>query len=255
MGSYQETAKTIREKVVRLIYKAQTCHIGSCMSCVDIAVVLYANLKPEDKVVWSKGWASALQYIIEDTDTTNFPKDPPSLTEFGSAGHGLPVAVGMAIAKKRAKEPGNVYCIMSDGEMDIGTTWESAKIASEEGLNNLVVLIDANGWQAMRKTNLKGLAEKWQAFGWRVIEGDGHNYESIEAIWEEDFTGISFGCLGGDHMPWATTGDESLKYSPLVYIGHTIKGKGVDFMENKMKFHYLNLTENEYQKAILQLTN
>ena len=238
MADYQKIATETRLKVLELIYKGQTSHIGSNFSVIDMAVVLYQNLKPEDEVIWSKGWASATKYILEDYDTTNFPEDPPSLLLTGSAGHGLPIGVGLALSKKRTKKSGTVYVIMSDGEMNCGTTWESALLASHHKLDNLVVLVDRNGLQAMGKTEdivkLEPLESKWDSFGWDKSVMDGHRYRGIDLAID-----MTNGVLG----------------RPSVVIFNTIKGKGVNFMENDNNYHYLQLTKEDYEAAVHQLSN
>jgi transketolase len=152
-------------------------------------------------------------------------------------GHGLPIGLGMALAKKFNKEKGRVFVLLSDGEMDCGTTWESALFASHNKLDNLVVLIDYNKLQAFGKTNevlnLEPLKEKWQSFGWQVKEIDGHNFAEIEnALAKNTFK----------------------EKKPSLLIAHTIKGKGVSFMENKIGWHYWSINKKDYEKAIAELT-
>ena len=155
-------------------------------------------------------------------------------------GLGLPGAVGLALAKKLKGEGGKVYCLMSDGEMQIGTTWESALIAAHHKLDNLIVIADNNGLQAMGKTdeilNIKPLKDKWINFGWSVTRTDGHDLERIEkSIFGEveEFTKLS--------------------QSPSIIIADTIKGKGVSFMENQNIFHYKAPSEEEYNLALKEL--
>lgn len=250
--NYKEIATEVRRKVLTMIHKAQTSHIGSNFSVIDLAVVLYENLKPEDKVIWSKGWSAATTYVllarqgvIPESDLDKFPNEPyiglaePSvkgvITAGGSMGHGLPVAVGMALGMKRSKEPGTVYCIMSDGEMDCGTTWESALVAAHHKLDNLVVLIDRNNWQAMGRTEdvvgLDPINNKWDAFGWFAAVVDGHDHELIKAAID-------------------TT---NMMDKPRVFVCKTIKGKGVSFMEDHLLFHYKYVDEDEYKRAMKEL--
>ena len=148
-------------------------------------------------------------------------------------GFGLPFGVGFALAKKLKKEKGKVFVLMSDGEMQTGTTWESSLIAAHNKLDNLFVVVDFNGLQAMGKVkeilNIEPLKDKWTAFGWEVREIDGHNFEDIE----KSLT--------------------SLSEKPIVVIAKTIKGKGVSFMEGNNLYHYKNLSEEEYKKALKEL--
>jgi transketolase len=260
--NYKKIAKEIRKKVLDMIYKAQTSHIGSNLSCIDILTVLYFGImKPEDKFILSKGWAAASVYAIL-TKKGYFPqrdlegyckinKKGKPVTPFiglishkakgvtcstGSMGHGLPIGVGMALAKKLNNKKGRIFVLMSDGEMDCGTTWESALFASHHRLDNLVVLIDYNKWQAFGRTNevlnLEPLKEKWISFGWAVKEIDGHNYSEIEKVLSK--------------LPFK-------KNQPSIIIAHTIKGKGVSFMENKLEWHYKPPTKEDYEKAIAEL--
>jgi len=140
------------------------------------------------------------------------------------------------LAKKIKKENGKVYVLMSDGEMDCGTTWESALLGAHHKLDNLVVIVDFNGLQAMGKVkdilNIEPLKDKWQAFGWQVREIDGHNFEEIEK---------------------ALTDSSSEKERPMVIIARTIKGKGVSFMEGENIWHYKAPSDEEYQKAMNEL--
>ena len=251
MVSYKEIANEIRKQVLTLVHKAGTSHIASNFSCVDIATVLYENLKPQDRVVWSKGWVAALIYVVlnkqgilTDEELAQFPNDPYfGLAETkvkgvevsgGAMGHGLPVAVGIALGKQRAKEDGVIYCIMSDGEMNEGTTWESALVAGHHKLDNLVIFIDINKWQAMGRTkdvlDLEPLDKKWEAFNWEVRRVDGHNYEQVEKALLEPGQG-----------------------KPLVILCDTVKGKGVSFFEDHLLYHYKHVDKTEYKKAMEEL--
>ena len=152
----------------------------------------------------------------------------------GSMGHGLPIGLGMALGAKRSGSKWKTYILMSDGEMDCGTTWESALIASHHQLDNLMVIVDCNRWQAIGRTeavlNLEPLTDKWRSFGWDVREIDGHNFEAIEKALS------------------APTREQ-----PVVVIANTIKGKGVSFMEDKVIYHYKNTSDEEYQRALEEL--
>jgi transketolase len=154
----------------------------------------------------------------------------------GSMGFGFPFGVGFAMAKKAKNEKGKVFVLMGDGEVAIGTTWESALIASHQKLDNLTVIIDANGLQAMGKVedvlNIEPLKEKWQAFGWNVIEIDGHNFDQIQKAFLQA---------------------EQTREKPSVIIAKTTKGKGVSFMENDNKWHYKAPSQEEYQQALKEL--
>lgn len=256
---YKQLAKEARIRILTMIHEASTSHIASNFSVVDLAVVIYENLKKDDEVVWSKGWAAASIYYflakqgkIPMEDLEKFGKEIDGKIPYlglaetsvhgvhvsaGSMGHGLPVAVGMALAKKRAGERGKIYCIMSDGELNEGTTWEAAMIAFQHRLNNLVVLIDANKWQAMGRTrdvlNVDPITA-FSGFGWATLRKDGHDHEAIEDA-----------LLGGKHE----------KGLPLVIVCDTIKGFGVSFFEDHLLYHYKHVDEKDYQKALKELEN
>ena len=245
-----------------MIYAAQTSHVGSCLSAIDILTVLYMgvvrnldkNLKEDrDRVIASKGWAAASMYyflaekgVIPKEDLETYCKPGSKYIGLaepyvrgieaagGAMGHGLPMGTGMAFGAKRAGEAWKTYVVMSDGEMDCGTTWECALIAAHHKLDNLTVIIDYNKWQAIGRTNeilnLEPLKDKWKAFGWEVLEIDGHNYRQIEDALRHE-----------------------VKDKPLAVIAHTLKGKGVSEMEDKIEWHYRNIPEDVYKRAIEEL--
>ena len=260
--NYKKIALEARKTALRLIYQAQVSHIGSNFSCIDILTVLYSianvdkDLKEDrDRIVISKGWVAAAIYallaekgIIPKEDLETYCKGGSKYIGLvepyvrgieaagGSMGFGLPFGVGFALAKKLKNEKGHVFILMSDGEMDIGTTWESALIATHHGLDNLVVVVDFNGLQAMGKVkeilNVEPLKDKWMAFGWEVLEIDGHNFKEIER---------------------ALISPPPHREKPIVIIAKTIKGKGVSFMEGENLWHYKAPSQEEYQKALKEL--
>lgn len=250
---YEKIAREVRRKALTMIHRAGTAHTASNFSVTDLAVVIYENLKPEDRVVWSKGWAAATTYvllarrgIIPESDLDLFPKAPYlNLVEYGvkgvettagSMGHGLPVALGIALGQKKAGTPGMVYCIMSDGEMNEGTTWESLMVASHHNLDNLTVFVDRNAWQAMGRTEevlkLEPIEDKWKVFGWDAYRVNGHDHLAIEK---------------------ALTIPTTVK--PKVVICDTIKGKGVSFMEDSLTFHYKVIDKSTYDSAMEELVD
>ena len=250
MKDYKQLAKEARIAILGMIHRAQTSHIASNFSCIDIATVLYENLKKEDKVVWSKGWAAASIYYFNakyglgpQEAVDQFPNEPYfGLAETtvrgvevngGSVGHGLGIAVGIAYAKKLKGEPGTVYCIMSDGELNEGSVWEAVMMAGHHKLDNLVAIIDKNGWQAMGKTEdvaKINIDKVFGGFGWLATNIDGHDYNLLEG----SFNYCTF------EYPW-------------VIIANTVKGKGVSFMENHLLYHYKNIDDETYQKALYEL--
>lgn len=252
VADYKTLALNARKKVLEMIHKAGTSHIASNFSVIDIATVLYENLKEGDEVVWSKGWAAATIYYflakqgkIPVEDLEKFPNHPylglaettvnGVLCNGGSVGHGSPIATGIALGKKRAGEKGTVYCIMSDGELNEGSVWESVMLASHHQLNNLVFVLDVNKWQAMGITsdvvNLEPIADRFFGFGWTAIRVPGHKFSEIE---------------------WAIT-EDFLSNRPRVIICDTVKGKGVSFMENHLTYHYKHVDEETYKQALAEL--
>lgn len=248
--TYRDQAKETRRETLKLIHKAQTSHAASNLSVADIATVLYENLKPSDEVIWSAGWKAATIYYflwkqgkITKEQLESFPNHPflglaettvPGvLCNGGSVGHGTAISVGMAYGKKLKGEDGVIYCILSDGELNEGTVWESAMLASHLKLDNLVFIIDKNGWQAMGKTeeviDMEPLNAKWEAFGFHTWRIDGHDHGSVELA-------IKF---------------KSDK--PRVIIAETMKGKGVSFMESHLLFHYKHITDEELERALIEL--
>ncbi len=253
MEAYSQIAKDARLKVLDLIYEAQSSHIGSNFSCIDILAVLFEKMDlDKDKFVLSAGWKAASLYYflwkkgrITEEQLNSYCKDgspfiglaepihPDIPISGGSMGLGLPGAVGLALAKKLKGEEGTVYVLMSDGELQCGTTWESALIAAQHKLDNLVVIVDNNGFQAMGKTG-DILGGYFPAKGWDLIMIDGHDYGVI-----------------GDML----FGYFSKYTSPKVIITNTIKGKGVSFFEGDNLWHYKAPNEDEYLRAKEELND
>lgn len=241
-----------------MIYKAQTSHIGSNFSCVDILTCLFEKADfSTDKLVVSKGWVAATVYALQAEYGLILPEDlerycQPGEEEYigliepmgvfgaefagGSMGYGLPAGVGYALAKKMKGEEGRVYVLMSDGELAIGTTWESALIAKEHKLDNLMVIIDYNRFQAMGEVrdilDVEPLKDKWKSFGWEVRRCGGHGFIALER---------------------ALTFPAVCRRTPCIVIAETVKGKGVSFMENNNLYHYKQLSDMEYRKASHEL--
>lgn len=220
-------AKEIRRKVLDLALKEGEAHLGGSFSEIEILLTLYEKvLKPEDKFLLSKGHACLPWYVILQEKGYN-PKiaTHPDIDEkngiystSGSLGHGLPIGIGMAMVRKLFKKNGNIYVLLSDGECQEGTTWESALIASHHKVNNLIAVIDRNAIQALDRTenvlSLGNLEEKFKVFGWQTRTINGHLFpELIDAF-----------SYKSDSRPY-------------VIIANTIKGKGVSYMENNPEWH------------------
>ena len=254
--NYIHTQKELRKKLLALYYNANAGHIGCSLSCIDLLIALFHIKTANERVILSKGHAAAALYTIlnhtgeiNDNELDTFYKNGtklsahPSANSFtnipfalGSLGHGFPIGCGIANANKLLKNDEWVYILMSDGETNEGTTWEAAHYAVSKKLDNLIVLIDKNNLQGFGHTkDVLGdtaTVEKWKSIGFDVIEVDGHNVESIVVT------------------------VNSLKVTnqkPKLIIANTIKGKGVDYMENKMEWHYLPMNEELYTKALISL--
>ncbi len=258
-------AKKMRIHVLNMVNYAQSSHIGACYSIIEILASLYLktlNIDPKntanphrDKFLLSKAHGSCALYAVlaelgffplhyldkyyidggilpGHLDKTTAPGIEHSM---GSLGHGLPVGVGLAIANKKDNNPGRIFVLVGDGECNEGSIWEAVMLASHLKLDNLTVIVDYNKIQSFGRTNdvinQEPITERWSSFGWSVLEVDGH-----------DFTQL-INSLTTFHT------------KPKVIIAHTIKGKGVSFMENRLDWHYKSPNNEEYQKALLELEN
>ena len=249
MANLEKICKKIRLAILKTSYETQACHIGSALSCVEILVSLYWKiLKRGDIFIFGKAsGASALYCVLAERGVIkksklnyylkNFPlastEVPGIFHGVGSLGHGLPVSVGIALADKKKR----VFCLMGDSELDEGTTWESALFASQHHLDNLVVIVDRNRLQATGRTEdilgLEPLLEKFKAFGWTYCELNGHDSVALNGRLKQL---------------------DDIKGYPIVIVADTIKGRGVDFMEDVFEWHYWNLNKEQYEKAILQIS-
>lgn len=255
MERLQEVTKEARLTVLDMIYKAQTSHIGSNFSSVEIMTVIFDRIDlNNDKFVLSAGWKAALlyyflnkkgrvgkeaieEYCMPDSKWIGLAEPICQDIVFagGSMGMGFPAAVGLALSKQMKHEKGQVYCLMSDGELQAGTTWEAALFAAQHKLYNLTLLIDNNGLQAMGKVEdimrLEPILDKFKALGWSGKDVDGHNLYDLES---------------------SITLAEHVRF-PFVIVAKTVKGKGVSFMENNNLWHYAQIKEDDYNKAKQEL--
>jgi len=217
--------KQIRMEALDLAIESGNGHLASAFSIVEILIALEETLKERDRFILSKGHGCLSFYVWLRRRGFNptISGHPDIQTSegiectTGSLGHGLPIGVGMAFAKKLKAEEGNIYVLMGDGEMQEGTTWESLLLASHHKLDNLTVIVDCNGLQSLGKTDdilsLGNLPDKLTAFGCFVVEADGHNVEDI---------GLAL---------------RYITLKPKVIIAHTTKGKGISFMEDNPVWH------------------
>jgi transketolase len=262
----KELAKKIRLHALEMTSLGGSSHIGSILSIADILAVLYddilvfdpknPSLKKRDRFILSKGHSGAGVYAVlaekgffsiknlkkHYSDGSIFSghvshKGIPGVElSTGSLGHGLSVASGLALSGKLNNQSHRVFTLLSDGECDEGSNWEAILFASHHKLNNLFSIIDYNKLQSIfspKKTlNLEPFKSKWESFGWEVKEIDGHNHKDL------------FSCLKKNR---------SKSKKPLCIICHTIKGKGVSFMENNNLWHYRSPQGQEYEDAKKEL--
>jgi len=246
--------KNIRINILEHSYKAKSSHIGSCLSIVEILYVLYFNiLKKTDRFILSKGHAALALYCVlfqkkfisskilksfgsNKTELMNHVSHKVKGVEFstGSLGHGLPVAVGKALKFKSNKQSNKVFVLLSDGEINEGTTWESLLFASHHCLDNLTVIIDYNKIQSMdfvkNVINVEPLTNKFMSFGCNVFQVNGHNiFELTKIIKKKN------------------------KNKPKIIIANTVKGKGVSFMENNNLWHYKNPNLKELKISLNEI--
>lgn len=258
-------AAAIRSHAVRMVHRVNASHIGGCLSMADLLAVLYGNIlrvRPEeaawperDRFILSKGHACAAVYatlalksFFPVEELNQFGKDGSHLmthishkvpgVEFstGSLGHGLPFGCGKALAAKRQRKSWRTFVMLSDGELDEGSNWEAILFAPHHRLDNLVAIVDYNKIQSLGSVqevlDLHALAEKFRAFNWAVREIDGHNHAEISTALND--------------LPFVPG-------KPSCLIAHTVKGKGVDYMENKLLWHYRSPSAEQVGEALKQL--
>jgi len=249
-------ALAIRRRFLRMHYEARSGHVGSGLSAIDLLTYLYSVwLRPIDQFILSKGHGASSLYAtlhhfghLSEAELATYYKDDTLLPAHpaprgvaaipaatGSLGHGLPIAAGMAHSHKHLRETGaRVACLLSDGECNEGSTWEAALFAGHHHLDNLTVLVDANGIQGFGRTEdvltLEPFAKKWEAFGFDVRECSGHDFTALHAALSEPTSG-----------------------RPRCVIARTIKGKGISFMENLVEWHYWPMNEAHYGEAVAEL--
>jgi transketolase len=259
-------AGKIRRHVVRMTHRAKSSHVGTSLSMTDLLAVLYGKIlrvnpaephcPDRDRFILSKGHGAAGVYAVlaekgffpvEELDT--FYQNGSALAghitrsdvsgievSTGSLGHGLAIACGMALAGQRDHRLYRVFVLLSDGECDEGSTWEAILFASHHHLDNLVAIVDYNKIQSLARTEdtlaLEPFGDKWRAFGWSVREINGHDLAEIQDTLKT--------------VPWQLG-------RPSCVIAHTVKGKGVSFMENSVLWHYRPPDKDELQRALAEL--
>jgi transketolase len=251
-----------RKRILDVSQQVSALHIGSAYSCTEIVDCIYNGLMrhgdgvraPKDLFVMSKGHGCMIQYTIleergtlskADMDAYCTPEgrlgchpdygNPGIEAATGALGHGLSMVVGMALAERGRKRDTTIYTVLSDGEVQEGSTWEATLMASSFALKNIVAFIDNNDFQSLGRTSethpsFYPLVDKFVAFGWETVELDGHDSAAI-------FNAVT-----------SRKGDR-----PFMVIAKTTKGKGVSYMENVPIWHYRSPSKDEYQKALVEL--
>jgi transketolase len=263
----EDMARNLRARIIETSHRTGMPHLGSCLSCVDILTALYFSvlrIDPKrhddpnrDRFILSKGHgAPALFQVLamrgfypEDMlkdfgeDGSYFGEHPPTPGHLpgveaatGSLGHGLPMGLGMALSQRILGRNHRVYALLSDGECNEGSIWEAALFAPAQKLENLAAIVDFNKWQATDRSEnvlaLSPLIDKWRAFGWSCYEIDGHDMRALTETLSR--------------LP-----DGSGK--PIAIIAHTVKGRGVSFMEDDNNWHYRIPTAEEVAMAKKEL--
>lgn len=259
-------ARRIRSHAIRMTHRAGSSHVASSLSLAELLAVLYRSVlrvtpdtvddPDRDRLILSKGHACAGLYAVL-AECGFFPVEwlesfyhdgarlpghatasgiPGIEVSSGALGHGLGIACGMALAGKQDGRPFRVFTVLSDGECDEGSVWEAAMFAPQHRLDNLVAIVDYNKIQSLGHVkdvlDLEPFADKWRAFRWATREIDGHDVGQIEEMLR--------------NVPFEPG-------KPSCVVAHTVKGKGVSFMEDSVLWHYRSPQGDEYQRAIAEL--
>ncbi len=242
-------ARRLRYQLVMMSYRGKAAHLASALSCIDLIIAAYWSIlkidpkKPlhplRDRFILSKGHAITALYaslaekgFFSKDLLLSFNQDGGSLPEHptpncipgvevatGSLGHGLSLGIGQALASKISKQDYQVVTLLSDGECNEGSVWEAALFAPAHNINNITAIIDYNKWQATERSDevmqISPLKDKWEAFGWQTLEIDGNHFDDILD---------AYGKISSTQ--------------PTAIIAHTIKGKGISFMEDNNNWHY-----------------
>lgn len=261
LAASRRRALAARKRILEISQQVSALHVGGAFSATEIVEAIYFSLmrrhpdgRSPDTFLLSKGHGAIIQYVVLEM-LGLLPRDaldrfctaegplgthpdyglPGIAAASGSLGHGLAMCVGMAIAERNSGRHGTVFCVLSDGEVQEGSTWEAILMASSLGLDNLVAVIDNNDFQSLGRTSethpsFYPLVEKLTAFGWEAAEADGHDPAAI--------VGATAHRQGG---------------RPFMLVARTVKGKGVSYMENVPMWHYRSPSPAEYAQALAEL--
>jgi transketolase len=266
-SSAPKFAQRIRQEALKMVAAAKASHIGGALSMADLLAVLYGGVlrvRPDepawaerDRFLLSKGHACvslyatlALRGFFPVGELDSYGQDGTRLMAHashhvpgvelstGSLGHALPVGCGQALVARRQKKSWRVFVLLSDGELDEGSNWEAFLLAPQHRLDNVTVIVDVNGIQSLGSVSevieLEPLADKLRAFRWSVREVDGHDHEQVQQALST--------------VPWEPG-------RPSCLLARTIKGKGVDFMENQLLWHYRNPDAAQLAEALRQISD
>lgn len=245
-------ARAARRRLLKMHFESRIGHLGGNLSALDALLVLHhRSMRADDVFILSKGHAAGALYVtlwslgvLTEADLATFHGEATRLAGHpvggwsahipvgtGSLGHGLPVALGMAFKRHVEREPGRIYCLTSDGEWQEGAMWEALIFWAHRALKNLTVLVDVNGLQGFGTTrevaSMQDLGRRIASFGVAIVDIDGHDLAAIEAAVQA--------------------------HPGAVILLHTVKGKGVSFMENRLEWHYLPLSAEQYAAALREL--
>ena len=273
----QRVGVALLRRLLRMHHAGGVGHLGGNLGCLDIlAAILGGAMATGDELVLSKGHAAGALYValwaqgrLTDDDLATFHRDgtllaghPPASGipgipfATGSLGHGPGLAAGLALGWRLQGRPGHAFCVTSDGEWNEGSCWEALAFAVHHRLGNLTLVVDANGLQGFGTTrevlDLEPLAAKFRAFGAEVAEVDGHDPVALAAALA--VPGRDSGRMPpppAENSPASREGGETA--APRVIVARTVKGKGVSFMEGRMEWHYLPLTDDLLTQALADL--
>lgn len=255
MQDAQARCRNYRKRILDISQQVTALHVAPAFSCIEIVDLIYHELKkPDDVFLMSKGHGCMAQYVVledlgvlskEDLDRYCTPSGrlgahpdygvPGIAASTGSLGHGLGIAVGQAYAEKLKGSDVAIYCLLSDGEFQEGSTWEAMMMAANLGLTNLICFLDANDFGGLERMSeahpaFYPIRAKAEAFGWTAIYANGHD--------EADMS-VALRCHPGR--------------APFLMICNTVKGKGVSWMEGQNLWHYRSPNPDEYRQALLEL--